>query len=48
LPKKCFRNPKLKLKSITTRQKEEEFLEGDTMVEETLFLEEEEEVEEEN
>jgi hypothetical protein len=37
----------LKLESITARQKEEEVPEGDTMVEETLFLEEEEEAEEE-
>jgi hypothetical protein len=40
-------SPKLRLESITVRQREEEVPEVDTMVEETLFLEEEEEVEEE-
>jgi hypothetical protein len=45
-PERSSRNPKLRLRSITTRKKEEEVLEVDTMVEETIFLEEEEEAEE--
>ena len=41
------KSPRLRLKNHMVTRKEEEVLEGDSMVEETLFLEEEEEVEEE-
>jgi seryl-tRNA synthetase len=47
LSERSSRNPNLKLESITVIQKEEEVPEVDNMVEETLFLEEEEEAEEE-
>jgi hypothetical protein len=41
------RSPKLRMKNHIVTQKEEEVSEGDSMVEETLFLDEEEEAEEE-
>jgi hypothetical protein len=46
LSKRSSKNPNLKLESITIIQKDEEVPEVDNMVEETVFLEEEEEVEE--
>jgi hypothetical protein len=41
------KSPRLRLKNHIVTQKEEEVPEGDNMVEEILFLEEEEEAEEE-
>jgi hypothetical protein len=41
------RSPRLRLKNHTVTHKEEEVPEGDNMVEEIIFLEEEEEAEEE-
>jgi hypothetical protein len=41
------RSPRLRMKNHIITQKEEEVTKGDSMVEETIFLEEEEEAEKE-